>query len=93
MDETSYTRFQYALDHPLEGEKRWMRKVEKLVASASPTTENTVIWVYVFDRVNFSYITHSSPARFVGDIGMLTTATGSFSSSLGRSWWPPRRAA
>lgn len=54
MDENAYDHFQYAIDYPLEGERRWMGKLERLVA-CTPQQNECVVWVYVFDRLNYRY--------------------------------------
>jgi hypothetical protein len=52
MDENSYDHFQYAIDNPLYGDKRWMKKLEELVYAVPPGL-NCVVWVYLFERMNY----------------------------------------
>ncbi len=52
MDENSYDHFQYAIDSPLHGDKRWMKKLEGLVYTV-PHGVECIVWIYLFERMNY----------------------------------------
>ncbi|KAK4464702.1 hypothetical protein QBC42DRAFT_263088 [Cladorrhinum samala] len=54
-DENSYDRFEYAIHYPLLDDRAWMKKLESLVHS-TPSGTHCIIWVYLFERVNYRFM-------------------------------------
>lgn len=54
-DDASYDRFEYAIDNPLPKDQTWRKKLESLVRS-TPTEHDCIIWVYLFERVNYRFM-------------------------------------